>query len=293
MSYPFPKLTNGIVPRWQQNYFLLDEKKSAVLDYLYDDANLGWSDGLTQFHEENAGDNHFIDKASRQNTLYELKKHVINPNAVILEVGCSSGYMLAEIQKNFPHAFVMGADIVHEPLIHLAKQMPSTPLMRFDLTKCPLPDNSIDAIVILNVLEHIKDDDQALKQIFRILKPNGILIIEVPAGPKLYDIYDKLLMHFRRYQAKDLRKLVLRNRLKILRLSHLGFFMYPAFWLVKKRNRLTLNHVTTQEMQQKISQDIHNTRQHILLKKLMAFELTLGKILNYPCGIRCLMTCQK
>ena len=57
---------------------------------------------------------------------------------------------------------------------------------------------------MLNVLEHIEDDNEALMQAKRILKPGGILVLEIPAGPHLYDIYDKFLRHFRRYNLSGL-----------------------------------------------------------------------------------------
>jgi ubiquinone/menaquinone biosynthesis C-methylase UbiE len=38
-------------------------------------------------------------------------------------------------------------------------------------------------------LEHIEDDREAIKQVYRILKPGGVAVIEVPAGPQLFDIF--------------------------------------------------------------------------------------------------------
>ena len=86
--------------------------------------------------------------------------------------------------------------------------MPNTPLLQFDLTQCSLPDSCIDVLIMLNVLEHIEDHEKALSQARRILKPNGLLILEVPAGPHLYDVYDKFLHHFRRYTQTNLTSLV-------------------------------------------------------------------------------------
>lgn len=111
--------------------------------------------------------------------------------------------MLQRIQQSFPHAMLIGSDIVYKPLIELSKKV-TLPLLRFDILQCPLHDNCIDAIILLNVLEHIEDDIGTLKQIYRILKSNGILILEVPAGPHLYDAHDKICLHFRRYKLTKL-----------------------------------------------------------------------------------------
>ena len=62
----------------------------------------------------------------------------------------------------------------------------------------------MDGVTALNVLEHIDDDFTALNEIYRILIPRGIAHIEVPADPACFDLYDEVLMHFRRYRLRDL-----------------------------------------------------------------------------------------
>src|SRR5262249_13884212 len=110
-------------------------------------------------------------------------------------------------------------------------------LLRFNLEQCPLPDASVDAVVLLNVLEHIKDDRAALRETSRILRPGGVAVVEVPAGPHLYDVYDRLLMHHRRYSRRMLQQRVRAAGLQILRSSYLGALVYPAFAAVKLYNR--------------------------------------------------------
>jgi SAM-dependent methyltransferase len=136
---------------------------------------------------------------------------------------------------------------------------PNFQLVKTDLLKCPLPDSSIDAVVLLNVLEHIRDDALALRQIKRILKFEGIMILEVPVGPNLYDVYDKMLMHYRRYSPARLSELVRNVGFRIARRSHLGFFIFPAFWLVKKWNHRLL-HRHGIEFQNVVKRDITKTK---------------------------------
>jgi predicted SAM-dependent methyltransferase len=97
------------------------------------------------------------------------------------------------------------------------------------LVQSPIPNDTIDTLVLLNVLEHIKDDTTALKKAFNMLKPGGSIILEVPAGPRLYDNYDKALNHFRRYTAKELKDKCNKAGFTVKRLSHLGFFIFPLF----------------------------------------------------------------
>lgn len=294
MSLPFalpPVTIEGEIPLWVGNGFQIGDQLTKVLQYSTN--ILGWNDDLTHFHEESAGDQHFIDRASRDHAIQQLKQHLRHQeNPTILEIGCSSGFMLQRMNKAFPKATIIGSDVVSEPLHKLAETLPNIPLFRFDLLHCPLPDNSVDAIVILNVLEHIENDLAALQQIHRILKPGGVVIIEVPAGPHLYDIYDKVLMHYRRYTRSALTKLVTRCGFKIMDNTHLGFFLYPGFRLVKKRNQRLLSK-SIEIQQQHVQKNISDTGENKLFHALMQTELLMGRLISYPFGIRCLMSCVK
>ncbi len=279
-------------PVWNGNAFQLGEQTVAVLSYATGDS--GWTDELTAFHENNAGSDHVMDRASRGRALEQLRRYLKAPvdTATILEVGCSTGYMLKTIQEGLPGSFLIGADYVLQPLKHLALQKLNVPLLQFDLTKCPLADNCVDAVVLLNVLEHIDDDNAAIAQIARILKPGGIAVIEVPAGPNLFDVYDKQLMHFRRYSMKALRQSIENKDLKVIERSHLGFSLYPAFYMTKKRNQKYLT-APVEEQRKIVQESIRASKSNFALKLLMGVELLAGRWISYPFGIRCVITAQK
>lgn len=292
-TYPWPSPSDSSVsdrPIWTGRGFLLGNTIAPILSYGV--SSSGWNDELTGFHEETAGASHPIDRASRQYALEQLQRYVKGECQVILEAGCSSGFMLRLIRERFPHISVIGSDVVRGPLEQLAATMPDIPLLQFDLAHCPLPDSSIDAVVLLNVLEHINDDAAAVRQVYRILKPGGIAVIEVPAGPHLYDVYDKLLLHCRRYSLTALCSLMENVSFQITEQSHLGFFAYPGFWLVKQRNRRLLSQ--EKALQRRIvEQNIRDTGNSRLLSLIMRVELALGRWVSYPFGIRCLVTCIK
>jgi SAM-dependent methyltransferase len=278
-------------PEWTGNGFLVGDKALPLLSY--EGKSSGWTDELTEFHENVAGSSHFIDVASRQIAIREAALHCPKPGeAVMLDIGCSSGFLLADMRAAFPDAFVLGADVVLRPLAALAKRLPGVPLMHFDLTRCPLPDASVDVVFLLNVLEHIEDHAEAVRQLHRILKPGGLAVVEVPAGPELYDVYDKLLMHHRRYRQRELLKLFTDARFEPLRQSHLGCFVYPGFYAVKRlRKRKT--QLSPEEMEALVREDIGGTAGNPLLGALTRLEVWMGKAISYPFGIRCLLTARK
>ena len=200
-ALPAPKGFNSR-PTWNGLRFVYDDQAVPVLEYSENFA--GWSHDLTALHESAAGDSHAIDLASRNDALSQVGYSLPLGRAVIMEIGCSSGFLIKNMARIFPQAVLIGVDVVKEPLHKLAEDFPGIPLIRFDLLQCPLPDESVDVLVMLNVLEHIEDDVLALRNAYKLLKPGGSLVIEVPAYQYLYDSYDAQLHHFRRYTSSAL-----------------------------------------------------------------------------------------
>jgi SAM-dependent methyltransferase len=66
----------------------------------------------------------------------------------------------------------------------------------------------VDAIVLVNVLEHIEDDAALVHTAWEHLKPGGALLLFVPAGPSLFGSLDRAFDHFRRYEREQLRALL-------------------------------------------------------------------------------------
>ena len=288
----FPPLPNTtVMPNWTGRGFQIGDRVLPILSY--EPGSSGWTDDLTTFHENTAGGSHFIDLASRRHAISQVAQYASEISPVILDIGCSSGFLLADLKTSFPRAYVMGADVIRGPLLNLAKTMPEIPLLHFDLTRCPLPDNSVDIAILLNVLEHIEDDALAVRQLFRMLKPGGMTIIEVPAGPELFDIYDELLMHYRRYRLPGLRRLFLDAGFSIVQQSHLGFFLYPGFFVVKQLRRKKRSDIHEEEIPALVSRNINQTGDNPVFHALMEIELAIGKVISYPFGIRCLLTVQK
>lgn len=62
--------------------------------------------------------------------------------------------------------------------------------VRLDLTEIDLPDNSFDVVLCSHVLEHIPDDRAAMREMHRIVKPSGWVLINVPTDPARTEIYE-------------------------------------------------------------------------------------------------------
>ena len=76
-----------------------------------------------------------------------------------------------------------------------------------------IADASVDALYSINVLEHIENDLAALREMRRVLRPDGGLLLYVPAFPLLYSTNDRRVGHVRRYRVGPLALLARRDSL--------------------------------------------------------------------------------
>lgn len=95
-----------------------------------------------------------------------------------------------------------------------------------------LPDGSIRALGIFDVIEHLEDPSTVLQEIFRVLEPGGELICTVPAYQFLFSDFDRSIGHFRRYTRKTLSALLTQNNFKLIHKENIFFsLILPAFIL--------------------------------------------------------------
>ncbi len=82
---------------------------------------------------------------------------------------------------------------------------------------------TFDTVFALNVVEHIKDDVAAIANCKKLLKKEGNLIILVPAYQSLYNTFDEVLEHYRRYNKKTLKELFTQNNIKVIHGQYYNF----------------------------------------------------------------------
>lgn len=118
----------------------------------------------------------------------------------IIDLGCGTGYYLY-LLSNLPlNLKLTGFDNDKKALEEARLLLFNNESINFimgDMHKMPFKDKSFDKIVMSEVLEHVENDEQALKEVYRILKPNGILVISVPSinYPFFWDPINFILQH--------------------------------------------------------------------------------------------------
>jgi glycosyltransferase involved in cell wall biosynthesis len=172
-----------------------------------------------------------LQKASRYNGwVYQMLKPYIGRD--ILEIGSGIGNMTRYF---VPHGKVTASDISPFCLRELQRtfaENESVKVRPLDISQNHYPELELyDTIVCLNVLEHIEDDVDALRNMYRLLKKKGKLVLYVPANPRLYCEIDRGVGHFRRYVEPELLRKMKQAGFRIEHSRHHNILGAIGWWV--------------------------------------------------------------
>ena len=141
---------------------------------------------------------------TRFNYINEIIEYYNSNNLTIVEYGCGTGNNIYHLLNRSPYSPKIKSIIGIDPNLSNLE----VPDWAIDC-KCTfynsLPSSiKPDIVLAMDVLEHIHDDYLALKEWKNALKPNGLLLISVPAFQHLLSSHDIFLRHHRRYNKKEI-----------------------------------------------------------------------------------------
>ena len=156
--------------------------------------------------------------------------------ARILEVGCGTGHNFAML-RHFGRLDGLELDSAARALAsrRLGHAVMDSPLPQ--LTGVPM--GAYDLIAMLDVLEHIEDDEAALVSLARRLRPGGRLLITVPAHPWMWSAHDEVNHHKRRYTRRTLSAVVGKAGMKVEMLSWFNSLLFPLAAAARLAGRVT------------------------------------------------------
>jgi len=269
------------------DYIIIEGFKCYDPDLAYQ--NDGFSsdhfDRLAELEEDS-----FWFKARNLILIHLFKKYVgEGASKKVMEIGSGNGYVLKGLsQLNYT---LFGNEIYLDGLKNIRKRSPNIELIQLNALQLPF-QQEFDAIGSFDVLEHIEEDEQVMKNVYTALKNEGFFIITVPQHPFLWPYIDEYAKQKRRYSRKELKEKLIRNGFEVKYIGSFVFTLFPFVLLsrVLKKNK-PIEQVTFKDVEAEfLIPKWMNTKFYYLLKLDYLF-IRLG--ISLPFGSSLVAVAQK
>lgn len=228
-------------------------------------------------------DSYWWHRAKRELVLSLVKEHFPAPGRV-LEGGIGSSRTLIELQKCGYK--VAGLDIMPEAVAHAHARGLDDVQEHNLMEPWPVEPQSLNAVLLLDVIEHISDPIRVLEHATSALAPGGGVIITVPAYQWLYGDWDRELGHYRRYSRYDFKRQVSKAGLTIEKLGFWNSFTLPPAMAIRSYQKCF-----PKDRPASFPRVSPTTNQ--LLGWMAAKERQLMKYITVPCGLSLVGVCKK
>ena len=151
----------------------------------------------------------------------------------VLDAGCGTGGNL-EMLSRFGRVF--GLEPFRDAAGFSAGRGGAS-VVRGAAQELPFADGVFDLVTSLDVIEHIEDDVGALRELWRALRPGGVVLLTVPAFMFLWSGHDDALHHKRRYRRDELRQKLAMAGFSVQKCSYFNFFVFPVVALLRLARR--------------------------------------------------------
>jgi SAM-dependent methyltransferase len=206
----------------------------------------------------------------------------------ILDVGCGTGTMLTYLAS---YGKAQGVDF-DEEAVGYCHERGLVDVRQGAAETLPFDDGSFDLVTALDVIEHLDDDAVALREMSRVLRPGGQVLVTVPAHRFMWGDQDEVNMHKRRYVAGEIRDRLTANGFQVLRLSYMNAFMFPPIATIRLLRRL--QHRVRPTTTQKSDFRFPAPRPvNFLLALIFGAEAPIIRRVNIPVGVSILALAQK
>ena len=170
-------------------------------------------------------------------------KDIHNQKVRLLDVGCASGWFISEICSYYPHLKCSGVDVYQKAIEYAKKSYPHISFFHNDAHHLPFQKNSFDIVICTNVLEHVVNPREVMKEIKRVVKRSGIVIIGMDSENLLFSfvwwLWKKFKgkiwaeAHLHKFRPRDLDKLFRQLGFKIKKKKFINLGMMVVYLLKK------------------------------------------------------------
>lgn len=195
----------------------------------------------------------------------------------ILEIGCGTGEVL-KLLDNWGQ--VTGLDY-SEQAIEICKNKGFEDLIEGDISTLDLTGlyGKYDMVLASDVLEHIREDVNAMKVVWELLKPGGLFFVTVPAYKFLWSTHDEALHHLRRYHSLEIKTKIRDSGFKVLKHTHFVAFMFFPIASVRLLNNFVRRRAYAKSHYLSLPKRLNN-----LLTWLLKIETKLIDFMYLPVG---------
>lgn len=179
-------------------------------------------------------DSHWWHWAKRRFVKMLINSIALKPSPSLLDVGCGTGKMMETLSL---YGKVSGVDISTEALL-FCKKRNLVDVKKGEAEHLPYVGETFDIVSVLDVLEHV-DDTVSIREIKRVLKKKGFVIITVPAFSWLWSKWDVALHHKRRYTKSHLKEILEKEGFSIIRNTYIHSFLVLPSLIIRKLKQLS------------------------------------------------------
>ncbi len=155
-----------------------------------------------------------------------IREHHPAASGELLEAGCGTGGFIRRASQWFPELRFHGIDLF-QIACELAKGSKTPRITRASVTALPFQDNSMSVVTSLDVIQHVSDDATGAGEIFRVLKPGGLAVINAPAYMWLWSYHDTATGAERRYTRPGMIRLLSNAGFDIVQSTYWNFIPLP------------------------------------------------------------------
>jgi len=213
------------------------------------------------------------------------KYYKYQPEAKVLDIGCGTGAILEQLKGL---GKVWGIEKDKLAVDYCRQKMPKANITQGIFPE-EVPAEKFDLVTILDVLEHIADDEKALQKASEILKPAGVLIVTVPAYKFIWSSHDQVNQHYRRYTLIELKQKLKKTGLRIKKISYFNTILFLPIVIGKVAKRIFGSSKPTSHLKDGLPPVFLNQ----ILEMIFSLEKDLLPFFNLPFGISIIAIAKK
>jgi SAM-dependent methyltransferase len=205
-------------------------------------------------------------------------------SAATLDIGTSTGANL-RLLRQLGFTRVEGLE-TSEAAIQFCCQKGLGPVRLGDVCAMPFADARFDLVLATDIIEHVRDDERALCEIARVLRPDGRLLLTVPAFPSLWGLQDRVAHHRRRYRRGPVIRRIRAAGLRPERIYHFNYLLFGPIWLARRVIDLLQINLASEAQ-------VNSPLLNRLLQGIFALDIATAPRLRPPFGVSILVMAVK